>query len=147
MSSLEEYTTPVEASSIKKGAYIVINERPTKAVDISTSKTGKHGSMKMRIVGVDIFNGKKYETVTPGSQTVLVPVIKRQEFQLSSISDDNYLSLLSDDGDLREDLTLPEGELGLNIRKHYDKEDQVVVQTTSALGQEEVSSFKIDKSQ
>jgi translation initiation factor 5A len=36
-------------------------------VDVSTSKTGKHGHAKCHFVAVDIFTNKKYEDLTPSS--------------------------------------------------------------------------------
>jgi translation initiation factor 5A len=49
---------------------MVIKGRPCKIVDVSTSKTGKHGHAKCNFVGVDIFTGKKYEDMTPSSHNM-----------------------------------------------------------------------------
>ena len=63
----------VEASSLRKGGYLLINERPCRIKDLSSSKTGKHGSMKLRLVATDLESGKKVEDVMPGSSRVTVP--------------------------------------------------------------------------
>eukprot|EP00249_Psilotum_nudum_P001352 c13799_g1_i1 orf=1-378(-) len=39
-------TFPQQAGAIRKNSYIVIKSRPCKVVDVSTSKTGKHGHAK-----------------------------------------------------------------------------------------------------
>ena len=36
-----------------------LKEKPCKIIDITTSKTGKHGHAKANITGIDIFTGKK----------------------------------------------------------------------------------------
>ncbi len=42
-------------------------------IDYSTSKTGKHGHAKAKIVATDIFNGRKYEDVQPTSHNMFAP--------------------------------------------------------------------------
>ena len=49
--SIEVYvfmsTKPVEAGSLKVGAYVVIDGEPCKIVSVERSKPGKHGSAKV----------------------------------------------------------------------------------------------------
>lgn len=101
--------------------------RPCKIVDMSTSKTGKHGHAKVHMVGLDIFSGKKYEDICPSTHNMDVPFVKREDYQLTDISDDGYLSLMGDNGELREDLKLPEGELGAQLRSDYDAGKELLV--------------------
>jgi translation initiation factor eIF-5A len=94
---------------------------------MSTSKTGKHGHAKVHMVGLDIFSGKKYEDICPSTHNMDVPFVKREDYQLTDISDDGYLSLMGDNGELREDLKLPEGELGAQLRSDYDAGKELLV--------------------
>lgn len=56
-----------------------------------------------------------------------VPHVKREDYQLTDISDDGYLTLMTDGGDLREDLKLPEGELGGQLRTEFDSGKELLV--------------------
>lgn len=47
--------------------------------------------------------------------------------QLTDISDDGYLCLMSDNGDLREDLKMPEGELGVQLKADFDSGKELLV--------------------
>lgn len=66
-----------------------------KVVNVSTSKTGKHGHAKANFTATDIFTGKKLEDVIPSTHTTSVPVVSRNEYQLLDISDDGFCSLLT----------------------------------------------------
>lgn len=46
---------------------------------------------------------------------------------MTDISDDGYLCLMSDNGDLREDLKIPEGEIGTQLKNEYDNGKELLV--------------------
>lgn len=77
-------TFPMQCSSLRKNGHIVIKGRPCKIVDMSTSKTGKHGHAKVNIVALDIFTGRKYEDLSPSTHNMDVPNVSRKEYQLVS---------------------------------------------------------------
>jgi hypothetical protein len=64
-------------------------------VDVSTSKTGKHGHAKCVFVALDIFTNKKMEELTPSSHNCEVPFVTRTDYTLLDISDDGYVSRLN----------------------------------------------------
>merc|ERR1719331_1363892 len=81
---------------------------PCKCVEVSTSKTGKHGHAKAHIVAVDIFTGKKMEDLCPCSHNLEVPFVKRTEYQLlNADGDSGEVSLLLESGETKDDLNLP----------------------------------------
>lgn len=74
---------------------------PCKVNDQSLSKTGKHGSAKANIVGVDIMTGRKYQDVQPGSATMLKFDPKKVEYEVADISD-GTITAMDDEGSLLE---------------------------------------------
>eukprot|EP01027_Heterolobosea_sp_BB2_P020385 GEZU01029089.1.p1 GENE.GEZU01029089.1~~GEZU01029089.1.p1 ORF type:complete len:154 (-),score=60.90 GEZU01029089.1:156-617(-) len=136
------HTFPMQAGSLRKGGYVVIKDRPCKIVDISTSKTGKHGHAKANIVAVDIFTGRKYEDVAPTSHNLDVPNVTREDFTLMDISSDGYVSLLTKDGDTKDDLKLPPGELGEQIKADFEAGKDLLVTVLSAMGEQMIISAK-----
>merc|ERR1712157_578966 len=100
-------TYPQQAGEIRKGSHLMIKGFPCKCVEVSTSKTGKHGHAKAHIVAIDIFTGKKMEYLCPTSHNLEVPFVKRTEYQvLTADYDSGEVSLLTESGDTKEDLNL-----------------------------------------
>ena len=83
---------PSELGSLKIGSYILLPVSdqppgdPCKIVEYDTSKPGKHGAAKARIVGVGIFDGQKRPHVGPVSMQIHVPLINKKTGQIISIT-------------------------------------------------------------
>lgn len=108
---------------------------------MSTSKTGKHGHAKVHLVAIDIFTGKKLEDLSPSTHNMEVPNVVRNEYQLIDI-DDGFLSLMTSEGDTKDDVKVPEGDLGAKIQEEFDSGKDLVVTILSAMGEEAAISFK-----
>ncbi|KAH7642231.1 eukaryotic translation elongation factor 5 isoform X1 [Dermatophagoides farinae] len=136
-------TYPVQCSSLRKNGFVMIKGRPCKVMEMSTSKTGKHGHAKVHLVGLDIFTNKKYEDICPSTHNIDVPNVSRNDFQLIDVSDDGFVTLMNDKGDTRDDLRLPEAELGQKIREEFGKDDTTVIVTVmSAVDEEAIIACK-----
>jgi len=122
-------TFPQQCSALRKNGFVCIKNRPCKIVDMSTSKTGKHGHAKVHLVAIDIFTGKKLEELCPSTHNMDVPHVKRTEFQLLDIADDGFLSLMDDAGNTKDDVPIPDGEIGAKIRGLFDdgKDTNVII--------------------
>mmetsp|Transcript_22123 Transcript_22123/g.30860 ORF Transcript_22123/g.30860 Transcript_22123/m.30860 type:complete len:158 (+) Transcript_22123:83-556(+) len=135
-------TYPQQCSALRKNGHVVIKGFPCKIVDMSTSKTGKHGHAKVHLVGIDIFTGKKYEDICPSTHNMDVPRITRAEYQLVDISPDGFASLMKEDGTTKEDLKIPDDEVGKELRAKFDDGLELAVTVVGALGMEQIISFK-----
>jgi translation initiation factor 5A len=130
-------TYPMQCSALRKNGFVVIKNRPCKIVEMTTSKTGKHGHAKVHLVAIDIFTAKKLEELCPSTHNMNVPNVRRQEYLLVDVSEDGFLSLMSDDGSTKDDVKLPDGEVGDKINKLFTEENKdtsVIVLT--AMGEE-----------
>jgi translation initiation factor 5A len=64
-----------------------------------------------------------------------VPVVKKTEYNVSHISSDGYLCLLGEEGE-KQDVKVPEGEVGQKIRPFLEEGKIVDVIILAAMGQE-----------
>eukprot|EP01135_Chromosphaera_perkinsii_P004128 Nk52_evm35s270 gene=Nk52_evmTU35s270 len=134
-------TYPMQCSALRKNGHVVIKGRPCKIVEMSTSKTGKHGHAKVHMVAIDIFTGKKLEDICPSTHNMDVPNVTRTELQLIDI-EDGFLSLMEDSGDMKEDLKLPDGDLGREIEEKFQEGEELMITILKAMGTEQAISYK-----
>ena len=137
------HTYPTAAGNIKKNGYVILKGFPCKVVDVSISKTGKHGHAKAHIVGLDIFTAKKYEDISTTSHNMQVPNVDRYEYQLTDINKEGYVAIMDEEGNVREDLRLPEGELGETIKEKFEEGSELDVVVLSAMGHDQIMDFKV----
>uniref|UniRef100_A0A0E0GPS5 Translation initiation factor 5A C-terminal domain-containing protein n=1 Tax=Oryza nivara TaxID=4536 RepID=A0A0E0GPS5_ORYNI len=116
----EDLYSKAEAGTIRKNGYIVIKNHPCKVVEVSTSKTSKHGHAKCHFVAKDI---------VPSSHNCDVPHVNRTEYKLI------FVSLLTRSGNNKDDLRLPtyDNLLG-QIKTGFGEGKDVVVTVMSAMG-------------
>ena len=75
-----------------------------------------------------------------------VPDVKISELELISVNDDDYVTVMSINGDFREDLKLPSKEnwadLVEGIKKAVQEDKRIVVVVLRAINIEMIVSFK-----
>ncbi|BAJ50889.1 translation initiation factor eIF-5A [Candidatus Caldarchaeum subterraneum] len=80
---------PVELGSLKEGHNIVIDGEPCRIVEVEKSKPGKHGSAKVRLVAIGIFDEVKRSMVGPADNKVEVPIVDKRTGQVVALSGDS----------------------------------------------------------
>jgi len=108
---------------------------------MSTSKTGKHGHAKVHLVAIDVFTGKKYEDICPSTHNMNVPNVGRKDYQLVDI-DDDFLSLMDDAGNQKDDLKIPDDDTGKQIKEYFNKGEDIFVTVMTAMGEEKAIGTK-----
>ncbi|KAJ2893096.1 hypothetical protein GGI21_001141 [Coemansia aciculifera] len=134
-------TYPLQCSALRKNAFVVMKGRPCRVIETVTVKNGKHGSRKVCYIGIDIFNGRKYEYVSPSVDGVDVPNVSRAEFTVIDVAED-LLSLMGDAGEMKEDVKVPESELGDKIRAEFAEGKKLLVTVLKAMDEEAAISYR-----
>ena len=123
----------------------MIKGKPCKVLNISVSKTGKHGHAKCNFTATDIFTGKKYEDMIPSTHGTTVPIVNKSEWEVIDINEDGELTLMDEGGKQKTDLNLPTFPEGLDdeIKDAWaGGENSVMVTVQAAVGIEQVIGFK-----
>merc|ERR1712226_1435966 len=134
-------TYPQQCSALRNNGYVMIKDRPCKIVEMSTSKTGKHGHAKVHMVGIDIFNQKKYEDICPSTHNMDVPHVARKDYQFVDIDEDGYVDVMEEDGTTNQ-YKVPEGEVMEEIKQKQKDDLTFLITVLKACGEEQVISTK-----
>jgi len=133
-------SVPVQASSLRKNGFVLIKDHPCKIVDMSSSKTGKHGHAKIHFVALDIFDGKKYEDICPSTHNMQAPNVSRKECQaIGADLDDGFVTLIEDDNP--RDIKADEETLK-QVDGFIEEDGSCLVTVLAAMGKEKIISSK-----
>ncbi|GBC07299.1 hypothetical protein RclHR1_07370008 [Rhizophagus clarus] len=141
-------TYPMQCSALRKNGFVVLKGRPCKIIEMSTSKTGKHGHAKVHLVGIDIFTNKKLEDISPSTHNMDVPNVTRTEYVIITCDDDGYLSLMTSDGATKDDVKIDNNlfkdkpiDFGA-LRTDIEGGKEFLATVTSAMGEEVVTQIR-----
>ena len=114
---------PSDLGSLKIGSYILlpVGDQPTgepcRISEYDTSKPGKHGAAKARIVGVGVFDDQKRPHVGPVSMQVHVPLIDKRTGQIISMTGDVVFKIMDSETFETIDITMVEDEIKVKLNK------------------------------
>lgn len=66
----------------------MIDDEPCAVVSVAHSKPGKHGSAKVRVEAIGIFDNQRRSIVQPVDAKIYVPIVERKTGQVLSIVGD-----------------------------------------------------------
>jgi len=103
---------PADLGSVKEGSYIMLDGEPCRVVEVEKSKPGKHGSAKVRLVGISIFTGSKKSYVSPAESRIEIPLIDKRSGQILSTTQNTVQVMDLQTFEVFETPTPPADELG-----------------------------------
>ena len=81
----DSLTYPQKASACRKGGYLMIDNHPCKIIEMSTSKTGKHGHAKVTFKGKDVFTDKTFSNVLAGHMSIFGFSIQKKDYEIQDL--------------------------------------------------------------
>ena len=129
---------PSDLGSLKIGSYILlpVGDQPTgepcRIVEYDTSKPGKHGSAKARVVAVGVFDNQKRPHVGQVSMQIHIPLIDKRTGQIISMTEAGSQVMDSETFETI-DVTLIDDEIKDRIQQGQDVEYWKVMDRTKIM--------------
>ena len=129
---------PSDLGSLKIGSYILLphsdqpSGEPCRIVEYDTSKPGKHGAAKARIVGQGVFDGKNRPHVGPVSMQIHIPLINKKVGQIISINGDT-IQVMDSESFETLDVSLIDDEVKGKLENGQNVEYWVVMDRTKIM--------------
>jgi translation elongation factor P/translation initiation factor 5A len=97
--------SPIAAKDVAKSNYILLKEKTCKIVEVHHSKTGKHGSMKVSLVGLNVFTQDKVTYACPGHHMLYQVTPQKKIYQIVDLihldnEDQGELLVFADDNSI-----------------------------------------------
>ena len=151
MSASGDPSYPKSGSELGKGDYICLGDknRPCKIVELSISKTGKHGHAKSSITATDIFDGRKFEDSFPTTHNVTCPRIFTENHQMTSY-DETHVQYMTESGDAG-DIAIPDWPEGYgksliaSFEQACKDGNNITITVQSSMGISQIMSHRVDK--
>lgn len=104
------------------------------------TRTHTHSHTARTDTPAQIFTNKKMEDISPSTHNMDVPNVRRTEYQLLDIPD-GFLSLMDGDGNSKDDVKVPDTDLGKEIESAFEEGKDLMVTIISAMGEEQAISW------
>ena len=134
-------SVPAQASSLRKNGFVLIKGHPCKIVEMTSSKTGKHGHAKIHFTALDIFDQRKYEDICPSTHNMQVPNVTRKELQATSIDSENFVTILTEDFD-EVIIKAADNQQAEEIGRLIENDGSCQVTVLKSMGQEKIHAVK-----
>ena len=148
----DQQITKVQPEALKKPGFAIIQGMPCRITEINHKpKATANGNKRLHLVGTHIDTGKKYEdtlNLTAGFHGIDVPVTSKASFALCDVdASTGFLSLLTDDGDTKEDVALSRAgddsgfdAVGAEIVRRFEEGEALKVTVLSIMGKDIVEA-------
>jgi translation initiation factor 5A len=134
----------VGVNTLRVGGYLIIEKRPCEIIQLTTAKTGKHGSAKAHIVAKDMFTGKKTDIILSTSDKIAVPIVRRNTYIVLGM-DNEYVSLMDSMGKTVEDVRIPNDDIGKKLQEMFASGKTMSVSVMTALDESKIVSCSESK--
>eukprot|EP01104_Vermistella_antarctica_P017554 TRINITY_DN6236_c0_g1_i2.p1 TRINITY_DN6236_c0_g1~~TRINITY_DN6236_c0_g1_i2.p1 ORF type:complete len:172 (-),score=40.92 TRINITY_DN6236_c0_g1_i2:215-730(-) len=131
----------VRVSDVKASDTVLLHQRACRVTEVARS-----GLHHRSFVGIDIITGKKHEKCFGNDQKLIVPTAQESEYVLLDIDEDGFCSVMDDDGEVRSDLKVPDGNVGRRLRRQFKEasthNEDLLVTVIAVMGEESVVCVK-----
>ncbi len=125
-----------QMGDLKEGRSVILDGEPCEVTQYQTSSPGKHGSTKVRISAVGIFDGKKRSISKPKDSNIEVPILDKKTGQIISMSGDNLQIM-----DMETYETFDAAMENVNEEIRDELEEEMEVNYIEALGRRRIESI------
>jgi translation elongation factor P/translation initiation factor 5A len=133
----------IEALKIKKEMCIILFGKMCKILEVKNSKIGKNGSVKLSLIGINIFNNQKtFFSCLGNEQLPLVEIIKK-EYQVMFVDKTNLEVEVLDENSNVKKFSFKEEDFSFIVEKSLNDEFITTIQEVELINGQFVYNERI----